>query len=233
MWADDYQQQLWVVNDFDKTASVIDLSTLAVIATVPMPTDLVDMGGIPHDVILEPKGRLAYVSMNGFSGEQHYVVQFRTDTFAEENRAAVGKDPHLSLTGKDSYLYVPCQNSHVVTVLHRKTMEFVTSISVSGAHGAGMPRDGQAFYTTDFLSTGPGGLTAINTATYDVIGSVDTPVGTPHNIALTLDGQKLYITHTGSTSTSVSVFSTSSGSVPVYLKTIQVGLNPFGIAFAR
>ena len=50
MWADYRGRQLWVNNDIDKTTTVIDPSTLEVLATVPTPADLVAMGGKPHDV---------------------------------------------------------------------------------------------------------------------------------------------------------------------------------------
>jgi DNA-binding beta-propeller fold protein YncE len=100
MWADTRGRQLWVNNDIDNTATVINTHTLDLIATVPMPADLVAAGGKPHDVILDRAGRFAYVSMLGFAGPNDYVVQFSTRTFDEVNRAEVGKDPHLSLANR-------------------------------------------------------------------------------------------------------------------------------------
>ena len=52
MWGDSTKRQLWVVNDVDKTITVIDMKTLAVITTFSTPADLVAAGGRPHDVIL-------------------------------------------------------------------------------------------------------------------------------------------------------------------------------------
>ena len=51
MWSDPHDRQLWVNNDIDKTATVIDPVSLNVIATVPMPADLVADGYKPHDVV--------------------------------------------------------------------------------------------------------------------------------------------------------------------------------------
>jgi len=126
MWADARDRQLWVNNDIDNTSTVIDPMTLSVITTVPMPADLVEAGFKPHDVILEPQGRYAYVTMLGGGGDHDYLVQFSTDTFTELNRAAVGKDPHVSLTARNKLIYVPAQNSNIVTVFNRDTLEFVT-----------------------------------------------------------------------------------------------------------
>ncbi len=233
MWADETEGQLWVVNDIDKTATVIHPGSMSVITTVPMPADLIALGGIPHDVILEPRGRLAFVTIIGAALDSHYVVQFRTDSFQEQNRAIVGRDAHLSLTPKNDYLYLPCQGSSVVKVLHRKTLAPVASIDIPAAHGAGMPRNGQTFYTSNFSGLGTDGLYAIDIATNAVLGSTDTPFAVPHNIVLTPDGERLYLTHSGATSNTVTVYATNGGGVPVYLQTIEVGLNPFGVAFVR
>ncbi|MCA9726979.1 MAG: YncE family protein [Candidatus Eisenbacteria bacterium] len=126
MWATPTGRQLWVNNDVDNTTTVIDTRDLSVIATVDTPADLVAMGGKPHDVIVGPFGRLAYVSVLGVAGDDDYVVQYDTRHFREVGRAAVGKDPHLSLARQHDRLYVPCQNSDVVIVLNRFTMEEMT-----------------------------------------------------------------------------------------------------------
>ena len=233
MWMDEAENQLWVVNDIDKTATVIQPASHTVVATVPMPADLVARGGIPHDVVLDPKGRYAYVTMIGAALDSHYVVQFRTSDFQEENRAVVGRDAHLSVSPKNDYLYLPCQGSNVVEVLHRKSLAKVASIDVPAAHGAGMPRNGRTFYTSNFSGLGIDGLYAIDLASNTVIGSTDTPVSVPHNIVLSPDGETLYLTHSGATSNSVTVYATNGGGVPAYIQTIEVGLNPFGVAFVR
>jgi len=234
MWADPLGKQLWVNNDIDNTTSVIDLRSLDVIATIPTPVDLVSMGGKPHDVILGPFGKLAYVTVLGLPGPSDYVVQYRTDIFQETGRAAVGKDPHLSLTARNRFLYVPCQNSNAVFVLNRFNMNQVKTIAVPGAHGAGMITNGKVFYTTNLPGGGTDGLFAIDTKQNEVIGSSDTPYPVPHNIALTPNSKKLYLTHSGATSDKVTVYRISNRNpVPEFLKEITVELNPFGIAFAR
>ena len=233
MWADERGRQLWVNNDIDHTTTVIDPRTLSVLATVPTPADLVAQGGFPHDVILDPQGKLAYITVLGLPGPNDYVVQFRTDTFAEIGRAAVGKDPHLSLTGSNNLLYVPSQGSNAVYILNRKTMAQVKVLDIPGAHGAGMSFDGNYFYTTNLPGGGSDAIFTIETANNTIVGDpVDTPYAVPHNIALTPLPDKLFLTHSGPTADKVTFYNVSGNApIPVFAGEVTVGLNPFGISF--
>jgi DNA-binding beta-propeller fold protein YncE len=235
MWADPLERQLWVNNDIDKTCTVIDPLTLEVLATVALPQDLIALGGRPHDVVLDPLfGRFAYVTMIGVSGVSDYVLKYSTQSFQEVGRAAVGKDPHLSVARQNKLLYVPCQGSSVVVVLDRDTLQTVTTLAVPAAHGAGMTGNGQTFYTTNIAGGGVNGLFAIDTKTNTLIGSpVNTPFPMPHNIALTPGGQKLYVGHSGAGSNKVTIYKITQR-VPVLEGTVSVGgLNPFGIAYVQ
>jgi len=231
MWADDRDRQLWVNNDLDNTSTVIDPVTLEVITTVAMPADLLANGYKPHDVILDPKGRFAYVTLLGGSDPSDYLVQFSTDTFEEVNRAVVGKDPHVSLTQNNKLIYVPAQNSNTVSVFNRNTLELVEEIAVPGAHGAGMAPNGQVFYTTNLTGGGTDGLFAIDTNTNAVLGSADTPFVVPHNIAVTKNN-KLFVTHSGGASDKVTIYTVSvADPIPALIGEVTVGLNPFGLAY--
>lgn len=234
MWADPRGKQLWVNNDIDKTITIIDPTRYSVVHTLSMPEDLAADGGKPHDVILDPTSRLAYVSILGLSGDSDYVVQYNTRNFLEMGRTAVGKDPHLSLTQKNKLLYVPCQNSDAVYILNRYSMEVEKILDVPGAHGAGMTLRGRTFYTTNLPGGGPEGLWTIDVRTNMVLAHTDAPTAIPHNIALTPDGSKLYVTHSGGTVNTVSVFKIERGEqVPEYVTSVTVGFNPFGLAYAR
>jgi YVTN family beta-propeller protein len=235
MWADPTEQQLWVVSDIDNTITIINIKTLNVITTIDTPADLVAVGGRPHDVILDPVSRFAYITMIGLPGPD-VVVQYSTKTFQEVNRAEVGEDPHLSLARQNHFLYVPCQNTNNVFVLDRDTLApIVPPLPVAGAHGAGMAQSGKTFYTTNLPGGGVVGLIAIDTDTNTVLGAIDTgvpPILTPHNIALTPNGRKLYVTHSGAAANQVTVYTASKQDpVPVFSNSVTVGLNPFGLAY--
>ena len=231
-WADPLGRQLWVNNDVDNTVTVIDPVELTVLATVEMPADLVAAGFKPHDVILDPKGRSAYVTMLG--GTTHdWIVQFDTETYAEVNRASVGLDPHVSLTQRNKLIYVAAQGSNVVTVLNRSTLAFVDEITIPGAHGAAMSPSGKVFYTTNLPGGGTDGLFAIDTRTNVVLGSADTPYPVPHNVVITKN-DKLFLTHSGATADKVTIYDVTTASpIPEFRAEVTVGSNPFGLAYVR
>ena len=61
--------------------------------------------------------------------------------------------------------------------------------------------------------------------------AADTPVAVPHNIVLTPNGKKIYVTHSGPNSVVTVYTATRQDAVPEYLTTVEVGDNPFGLAF--
>jgi len=229
-WADPRDRQLWVNNDIDNTATVFDPRSLAVLGTVEMPADLVAVGYKPHDVVLDPKGRFSYVTLVG-GIDNDWLVQFDTATLTEVNRAPVGLDPHVSLSQRNMLIYVPAQNSDLVTVLDRRTLDIVAELNVPGAHGAGMSPNGKVFYTTNLPGGGVDGLFAIDTGTNVVIGSAGTPHPVPHNLVVTKN-DKLFVTHSGATADKVTIYDvTTPNPIPQLRGEVTVGLNPFGIAY--
>ena len=231
-------KQLWVNNDVDNTCTVIDPVNLTVIATVPIPADLVALGGKPHDVVVEPKGRFAYVTVTDVTGNNDYVVQFDTQTFQEIGRAAVGNDPHVAVSPNSKKLFVPCQGSGIVYVFKLRDLSEIAQITAPNAHGAALSLSGNVFYATNIADDGVPGLYTIDTDKHAVRGTTDTPVITPHNIALagysSANGSpgKLYITHSGGTANQVTVYDVSS-KIPTYVTTVIADLNPFGLAYIR
>jgi len=239
MWSDDNRNQLWVNNDVDKTVSVINLTTLGVDATFSTPADLNALGGIPHDVILDPNAPFGYISMVGVidpaNPNTDYVVAFSSTTFTETDRRVVGDDPHVSLSAANNLLFVTTQAADAVSVLDRTTLDPVpgSPIAIPNAHGAGMASSGAIFYTTNITGGGADALFAIDTAMLTLAGPGtpdNTNFPTPHNIALSPDNQRLYVTHSGPTATKVSIFDVSNPSDPSLLGAVDAQLNPFGIA---
>ncbi|HMB92818.1 MAG TPA: beta-propeller fold lactonase family protein [Rhodothermales bacterium] len=230
MWADPQSKQLWVVDNVNDALTVIDPKRLEVITTIDVE------GGTPHDVILDPKGRFAFATVFVDAGADQ-VVKYSTDSFMEVDRTDVGEDPHVSLNRQNNLLYVAAQGTDEVVVLDRETLDEVTSLSVPNAHGAGMAQNGKVFYTTNISDGGIDGLFAIDTRTNSVIGAVDTPlsgapIATPHNIALTPDSKKLYITHSGAMSDQVSIYTLKGNNpLPITSSAVTVGLNPFGLDY--
>jgi len=232
MWADPIGQQLWVVGDIDNTISVISPKNLSLTNTIAIPADLVNLGGKPHDVVISPQGESAFVTVVGLAADFDVVIKYDTHSFTELARTQVGKDAHVAVSYQDDLLYVPTQNSNTLTVVMRADLSLVKNIPVDGAHGAGMPLYGSKFLTTNIADGGLNGLVIVDRDSLQVTAMYDLPLATPHNIATSFDGSKIYVTHSGADSTAVSVLITRPKSNKVYLKKIvTTGTNPFGIAF--
>ena len=76
-------------------------------------------------------------------------------------------------------------------------------------------------------------MSAIDPRRRTVVGTAHTPYTVPHNVALTPDGRKLYLTHSGP-NTKVTVYAVSDRHpTPVLRGEVAVGANPFGLAYVR
>lgn len=234
MWGSRATGELWVNNDVDNTTSVIDARTLETVATIPTPADLVAMGGKPHDVIVDANGFFGYITIIGVAGDDDRLLQVDARSHEIVNVIAVGDDPHVSLATGNPYLYVPAQGSDTVQVFDRMTLDPITEIMISGAHGAAMTTNGRFFYTTNLPGGGTDALWVIDTATNTVVvAGVDTNFTVPHNIAVTPNGKKIFVTHSGMNNI-VSVFETRGRSpMPSLVDEVPVGSNPFGIAYVH
>jgi DNA-binding beta-propeller fold protein YncE len=164
-----------------------------------------------------------------------YVVKFSTESFEELDRAGVGDDPHIAIDDRFEQLFVPSQGSNLLQVLDTGTLDLLASLSVPGTHGAGMMVARNRFYTTNFSGGGVAALFTIDTKTRTTIGEpVDAPFASPHNVVLTPDGRKLFLTHSGSAANQVSIYRTDPRTgVPEFEEAVTVGTNPFAIAFVR
>jgi DNA-binding beta-propeller fold protein YncE len=225
-------EQVWINNDVENTTTVIDPSSLEVLATIAMPADLAAQGGKPHDVFVSPDGDAAFVTYVGFESGEGAVVRFDAHTFQETARASVGNDCHVSATAASPFLHVPCQDRGEVLRLDLQTLEEGSPVGVPGAHGAFMSADGSRFYTTNLPAGGMEALFVVDVATGTTINEVgvDAPEGgSPHNVALSADGRQLYVTHSGATSSLVSFYELDDAGVPISIGALETGANPFGL----
>jgi YVTN family beta-propeller protein len=233
MWADPNGRQLWVVNDIDNTTTVIDIAHRRVIATVPMPEDLIAAGARPHDVVLDTFGRYAYVTIVGSALASDVIVQFDTQSKRELRRMPVGKDPHVSFNSKTRQVFSPNQGTNNVFVLDAKNLSVQDVINIPGAHGAITSNNGRWFFTTNISGGGNNAVYSLNARNRSVNAPVGTAFNTPHNVAVTPDGKLLYVTHSGATNNQVSVIRVDSHGETSLLGNVQAGTNPFGLAFVR
>ncbi len=90
--------RLWVVNRGSANISIIDVSTMAVARTVPLPS-----ASQPFGVVFDPKGRHGYVTLEAVG----QVLELDPLSGGETGRVAVGAGPrHLSVDAKGTRLFV-------------------------------------------------------------------------------------------------------------------------------
>ena len=251
-WVSVEANQIWVVcdglipgvtaplRDSNVSTWVFDATTFELLTIVPFPEDLYplvkDTGATLHDVAVSPSGDFAIVTTTGFTGLNDFALKYSTETFEETGRAAVGKSPHVTYLNESLPLYIISQNSLLdsISLIDPKTMEVQSSIpGLQGAHmmvGAGA--DGKTYYVTNLPAGGVDGLFAFDSALgqVDYSAVTDTVYSVPHNVALSGNRKKLYLTHSGP-NVEVTVWDVSNlfNPRPTFLKAIICELNPYGI----
>lgn len=218
MWADGKSKQLWVTNDLDKSVSVIDLTTDAVVQTI-------SLGIKPHDVFVTENGAHAYVSVFSGNDSPDSIYLFSTANFKKLAAQAVGKDPHLFHQKKGNRLYVPCQSGNLF-VLNGANLNEVKHIPLHGAHGVFLSPDDKYLYVSNITGS------QVYTLDLSTLALSEPPLpallSTPHNITLSTSGKKLFLTHSGAASSSVAIYDVSNGAL-TNGNIVATGTNPFGI----
>ncbi|HEY0337842.1 MAG TPA: cytochrome D1 domain-containing protein [Burkholderiales bacterium] len=169
---------LVVLNKSEHTASLIDPDTGKTITKLPV-------GRGPHELIVSPDGRTAYVS--NFGRYNNPCPQGDTTT---------------------------CQNAgNTITVLDlagrkvKGTYDYGTN---TGQHGSVISRDGKYVWVT---SETPQSLLEIDASTGKIVNQWKTNQDRSHLVVVTADEKKFYVTNT--VSGSVSVVDRGSGAVKV------------------
>ncbi len=221
MWPNGQGSQLWVNNDVDNTVSVIDLVNNTVIQTI-------DVGSKPHDVFVTKDGSKAYVSIiNPTTADQIYM--YSTSTFAKTGEATVGEDPHVFHIATGNKLFVPCQSGQVYA-LNGTDLTEITNEAYTGAHGIFSAPDDGNIYVANIVDAQLYSINAStsmpNTTALDVVDAK------PHNLTVNENGDKLFVTHSGPTANKLSTYTINSGTLTAQT-TIDIGTNPFGLAYYK
>lgn len=223
-WYDETARQLWVVGDTSQTVSVVDTSKMKVLATIHMPTELVDAGGKPHDVFVA--GDHAFVSMLGLDGGVGAVLQYSTSSFAETGRITVGDDPHLFV--QNGSLYIASQEASKISRHNASTLAYIASETVPTAHGLYVTDLNQVL-VTNIRGGGSDAVNMLDPKLGAVRAQADTPFAVPHNITVDKNWHA-WVTHSGASASHVSAIDFD-GPGFGRVTTIEVGTNPFGLAF--
>ncbi|MEM8809344.1 MAG: beta-propeller fold lactonase family protein [Cyanobacteria bacterium P01_G01_bin.38] len=235
MWAAPKETQLWVINDIDDALTVIDPQTKTEITRIHLPEALIGSTTKPHDLIFDPTGQYVYVTVeqeNNADGD--LLLKIDTQSFEVVDSVTTGKHAHVSVAPEHNLLYVLSQDSDQIEVYDRRgnELEKVDSVDQPNPHGVSHSTDGRYLYTTNISDGGESGIFVMDTVNNQIVGNVDTPFAVPHNLAVTNDGDQLFLTHSGAEATAVSVFSLNDPTQPVWQTSVNTGgLNPFGITY--
>jgi YVTN family beta-propeller protein len=168
---------------------VVDLSSLTVVATIPMT-------GTSVRIIASPTGNAVYVANSGSSS----VDKISTTTNAIETTIGVGPSPSgLDLSPDGSRLFVASSGNQTVTVIDA-TLDSVLRVLPAGSSSA-PPFDVSAqsptrIFVTLSLDNGTGNaVQLLNAADGAILGS--TPIGTRGRLARDSSGTPTYVADTG------------------------------------
>lgn len=220
-WLDVNRRQLWVVGTEASTVTVVDPDALAAITTFAIPSDLIDRGGVTHDVFV--RGQHAFVSILGLDDGSGAVLQYSTRNFELTGRIETGGDPHLFV--RNGVLYVPAQQSSTVSAYNASSLRPLNEIDVPNAHGIWVTPS-NAVIVSNIAGGGTDALSLLRSASLRPIRTpIDTSIATPHNVAVNRRGLT-FVTHSGPAATQVSVVNPRTG----WSWVVNAGTNPFGLA---
>jgi len=211
-----FAQNGYVTNSGADSVSVIDTATNAVIGTVTV-------GSEPVDVAVVPDGTRAYVVNMGDGS----VSVIDTATNAVTGSVTVGPKPRgIAISPGGTRAYVSNSGDGTVSVI-----DLATNAVVGGPIEVGEEPDGVAVSpdgSRAFVAQRAENIAMIDTATNSVIGSVPDTLA-PSRIAIGPRGGRGFVTNSGSNS--VTAFNPVNGGVVG--APITVGSGPAGIAIEQ
>lgn len=226
LWLNDTVDQLWVnnINSAVKTTTVVDLNTFTVEETIDLPDTLVlTTDAVQHDVIINPQGNYAYVTiLDGM--DTSYLVQYSTDDFSIVNTLPFGGDGHVGFFNNS--LYTLSQNAGEIKQHQQDNLTVITDVAFSGSHG--VTANNNYLFAADL----PDGRLGIINTDNEIVDTIDTSFSATHNLAVNNSGDKLFVSYSGGTQTKVELYDISNEELTLNT-TLDSGTNPFGVTFIQ
>jgi YVTN family beta-propeller protein len=204
--------RIYVTNQLDNTASVIDGATHKIVATVRV-------GVSPAQMAVSPDRKSVYIANTG----SNTVSVLNTDNNSIARTIALpprSRPVDLAVSPNGRYLYIAGGGSNRVSVLDTRAKHVVASVRVGTQPlSIAAAPDGKTVYTAN---SGSGDVSVIDAQTNRVVRAI--PTGRfPSGVAVTPNGASLYVTNELS---GVTVINTGTATVVARLRTPS----PFSVA---
>jgi YVTN family beta-propeller protein len=206
--------RIYVTNQLDNTASVIDGATHKTVATVRV-------GVSPAQMAVSPDRKSVYVANTG--SDTVSVLNTDNDTIARNIALPRGSSPiGVAVSPNGRYLYTANGGSNRVSVLDTRAGRVVASVRVGTQPlSVAAAPDGKTVYAAN---SGSGDVSVIDARTNRAVRAITTG-RFPSGVAVTPDGASLYVTNELS---GVTVVNARTGTVKARLREPS----PFSVAIS-
>jgi YVTN family beta-propeller protein len=206
--------RIYVTNQLDNTASVIDSATHKVVATVRV-------GASPAQMAVSPDRRSVYIANTGSNTVS--VLNTDDDTIARTIALLPRSKPvDVAASPNGRYLYTADGGSNRVSVIDIRARRVVASVRVGTQPlSVATAPDGRTVYAAN---SGSGDVSVIDARTNRVVRTIRTG-RFPSGVAVTPDGASLYVTNEPS---GVTIIDAGNGTVAARLPEAS----PFSVAIS-
>lgn len=182
-------KKVLVANEASASLSVIDVTTRAVVDSIPLPNDF-----FPHGLDITPDGTQAWVTSKTNRNATVLVVDLATKKY--QTTPLLGNSYiKVKLTPDGSQAWVVSDFDNSVTVVDTATRTIVTTIrNIPNAWDLVINPTGTRVYIVS-SSLLDSQVKVIDTATYSVIASIPTTGNRARDIKMSPDGRLLFVTH--------------------------------------
>lgn len=193
-WNDEIGQ-VWVACDGNDYVVVIDSDTLAVLSEF---TDgVLSPSYKPHDVTVTPTAAFVTWISKGVATDS-ILARYSTSTYTKTGQTTLAGDSHVWYSTTDSKLYVAAEGGALYKIDPTTAVPSIEG-TISSTVGHGITGDSRFIYVASAPSNSSGVVYRIpisaNSFAIDKTYAT-TPTGNLHNLMLSSDSRKLFVTRT-------------------------------------
>lgn len=187
-------QFAYVADQNNGTVSIISIATNQVVGAIPGFVD-------PWGIAITPNGQFAYVvDLNGGVSPGYVsVIDLSTNTIVVPSIVVERGPTAIAITPDGLQAYVTNENDNSVSVISTASNTVIATIAVGiNPFQVAVSPNGQFVYVSNnaYTSITNSSVSVISTATNSVVATIPLDSSGPADLAVTPDGQTLYVTST-------------------------------------